>query len=43
MVGECFIEFLDAMFHGAGEGWDTLIASTGEMERIRSPNKARRH
>ena len=43
MVGECCIGFLDAMFHGAGKGWDTLIASSGEVERIRNQSKARRH
>jgi hypothetical protein len=43
MVGECCIDFLYAMFHATDEAWDTLIASSGEVERIRSQNKARRH
>ena len=34
---------LDAMFHGAGEGWDMPIASSDEIDLIRSQSKARRH
>jgi len=29
MVGECCADFVNAMFHGAGEGWKTLIAFDG--------------
>jgi hypothetical protein len=40
-VGECCIALVDAMFHGAG--MDIPIASSDEIERIRSESKARRH
>jgi hypothetical protein len=43
MVGECCTDFVDGLFHGAGDSWDALIASSGEVERIRSQSKARRH
>jgi hypothetical protein len=41
MVGECCIEFVDAMFHG--NGMDIRIATSEELERLRQQSKARRH
>jgi hypothetical protein len=42
LVGECCISFVDAAFHGAGDAWDKLIATSGEVSRKRDESKPRR-
>jgi hypothetical protein len=35
--------FSTQTFHGGGAEWDSLIATTGEVERIRRQSMARKH